>query len=73
MQSMTRASLHKFGYELEPIHFDLFERFAYILWHWPANFLRMIAWLGIEYVQHNFPQTLGRKPASKMIIKNAKV
>jgi hypothetical protein len=32
----------------------------------------MLAWLGIEYFQQNYPQTFGRKPASKMIIKNAK-
>jgi hypothetical protein len=72
MQSMTRASLREFGYELEPIRFSPSERLAYSFWHWPANFLRMLAWLGIEYFQQNYPQTFGRKPASKMIIKNAK-
>jgi hypothetical protein len=72
MQGVTRDSLHEFGYELEPIHFSVLERFAFIFLHWPANFLRMIAWLGIEYFQQNYPQTFGRKPASKMIIKNAK-
>jgi len=72
MQSITRASLREFGYELEPIRFSLFERFAYIFWHWPANFIRMIAWLGIEYFQQNYPQTFGRKPASKMVIKDVR-
>jgi hypothetical protein len=50
----------------------LFERIAYLFWQWPANFMRMIAWLAIEYVQQNYPQTFGRKPAAKMIVKNAK-
>jgi hypothetical protein len=72
MQSMTRASLREYGYELEPIQFTLLERIAYLVWQWPANFIRMIAWLGIEYFQQNFPQTFGRKPAAKMIVKNVK-
>jgi hypothetical protein len=58
---------------LEPIHFSLLERLAYIGWRWHVNFIRMIAWLGIEYVQHSFPQIFGRKPASKMVIKDATV
>ncbi|HSL46396.1 MAG TPA: sulfotransferase [Anaerolineales bacterium] len=72
MHSITQGSLREFGYEVEPVHFSLLERLAYIFWHWPANFVRMMTWLGIEYFQQNYPQTFGRKPASKMIIKNAK-
>jgi hypothetical protein len=73
MQNMARASLREFGYGLEPIHFSLLEQLAYIGWRWHVNFIRMIAWLGIEYVQHSFPQIFGRKPASKMVIKDATV
>jgi hypothetical protein len=72
MQSIARASLREYGYELEPIRFTFFERIAYLFWQWPANLIRMIAWLGIEYFQQNYPQTFGRKPAAKMVIKNAK-
>ena len=72
MQSMARASLREYGYELEPIRFTFFERIAYLFWQWPANFIRMIAWLGIEYFQQNYPQTFGRKPAAKMVVKNIK-
>lgn len=72
MQSVTGASLREFGYELEPIWFSLVERIAYVFWQWPANFIRMVAWLGIEYFQQNYPQTFGRKPAAKMIVKNVK-
>jgi hypothetical protein len=72
MQSITSASLREFGYEIEPIRFSPLERLAYVIWHWPANLIRMIAWLGIEYFQQNYPQTFGRKPAAKMIVKNAK-
>lgn len=72
MQSMAGARLREFGYELEPVRFSFLERLAYIFWHWPGNLIRMIAWLGIEYFQQNYPQTFGRKPAAKMIVKNAK-
>ena len=72
MQSITGASLREFGYELEPIRFLFMERVAYMFWQWPANLIRMIAWLGIEYFQQNYPQTFGRKPAAKMIVKNVK-
>ena len=72
MQSITHASLREFGYGVERVQFSAIERLAYAIWHWPSNFIRMITWLGIEYFQQNYPQTFGRKPAAKMIVKNAK-
>jgi hypothetical protein len=70
MQSITAASLREFGYEVPPVHFSFFERLAYLFWHWPSNFLRMLTWLGVEFFQQNYPQTFGRKPATKMVIKD---
>jgi hypothetical protein len=70
MQSIIRASLLQYGYDLELVRFSIPDRLAYIFLHWPANFLRMIAWLGIEYIQHNYPHKFGRKPAAKMVIKD---
>ena len=72
MQSITGCSRSEVGCEVEPVRFSFVEKVAYIFWQWPANFVRMLTWLGIEYFQQNFPQTFGRKPAAKMVIKNVK-
>lgn len=69
MQSIARSSLREFGYQVEDVRFTPAEWVKYITWSWPANFGRMLLWLAIEYIQQNHPQTFGRKPASKMVIK----
>ncbi len=73
IQSIAASSLREFGYEVEKVRFSFVERLAYLTWFWPANFIRMIVWLAIEYFQQNYPQKFGRKPASKMVIKDAAV
>jgi hypothetical protein len=70
MQSISRASLREFGYEIKPIHFSPAEALAYITWRWPSNFIRFTTWLGIEFFQQNYPETFGRNPASHMVIKD---
>ncbi|MGB7876624.1 MAG: sulfotransferase [Anaerolineales bacterium] len=70
MQSIARRSLKQYGYAPEPIHFSLRERAHYLFLSWPLNFVRMLAWLGIELLQHNFPGRFGRKPGSNMIVKS---
>ena len=70
MQSISRRSLDRFGYAPDTIRFTLLERARYLLLSWPLNFVRMIAWLVIELIQHNLPGRFGRKPGSNMIVKS---
>jgi hypothetical protein len=73
MQSISKASLREFGYELEPIRFSAIAALAHIFWHWPSNFIRFATWLGIEFFQQYYPETFGRNPAAHMVIKDPAV
>jgi hypothetical protein len=55
-------------YLLEPIRFSRAEQIHYALFDWPVNFLRMIAWLSIETIQHRMPGRFGRRPDPRTII-----
>ena len=70
MQSISRRRLTEYGYTLEPIRFSLRERIQYLFISWPLNFARMLVWLGVELIQHNFPGRFGRKPGSNMVVKS---
>jgi hypothetical protein len=70
MQSISKTSLSNFRYSIDPIRFSARAAFAYALWLWPSNFIRLATWLGIEFIQQNYPETFGRKPAHHMLIKD---
>ncbi len=67
MQSVAKPSLERHGYALEPVQLSPRERMQYILSTWPLNTVRLLAWLGVEWVQHNFPGRFGRKPGPNML------
>ncbi len=69
IQAAAKHSLERFGYALEPIRLSSRERAQYIFSTWPLNTIRLLAWLGVEFVQHNFPGRFGRKPGPNTIIK----
>ncbi|MBI5839274.1 MAG: sulfotransferase [Chloroflexi bacterium] len=71
IQDISKSSLRDFGYIVEPIRFTPSEALTYSAIHWPSNLVRMAAWLGIEYIQHNYPEKFGRRPAAHMLIKDA--
>jgi hypothetical protein len=68
MQGMTRRSLSQFGYTRKLLGFSSREWTQYLLISWPLNFVRMLTWLGIEFVQHNLPGRFGRKPGSNRML-----
>jgi hypothetical protein len=70
MQSISKTSLHEFGYKAEPMYFSTREALLFTSWHWPSNFIRFVSWLGIEFFQQNYPETFGRNPAAHMVIKD---
>lgn len=69
MQSISGRSLREYEYVCEPVRFSPRELARYVFLTWPINFVRMLAWLGIELLQHNFPGRFGRKPGANMIVK----
>lgn len=70
MQSVAGRSLRHFGYVIESIPFSLKGHLRYLFLVWPLNFVRLLAWLGIEILQHNLPKYFGRKPSANMIVKS---
>jgi len=71
MQGISKNSLRRFGYEIQPIHFSSKAALTYMFWQWPSNLIRFATWLGVEYFQQNYPETFGRKPARHMRIKDS--
>ena len=68
IQKNARRSLSRFGYSQDEIHFSAKDQANYLFSTWPLNIGRMLIWLGIEFVQHNLPGALGRKPGSNMLV-----
>lgn len=71
IESLGRRGLKRHGYALGPVHFSPPGRAKYLLLTWPLNLARLVAWMAVEYFQHNFPRYLGRNPGSNMIVKPA--
>ncbi len=69
LQTILRARMRRFGYSLEPIQLSPGERLDYLFKVFPANLIRLAAWLAIETVQHHFPSLFGRKPGANMLVK----
>ncbi len=69
MQRYAGRDMLAYGYTLEPIRFSLGERLRFACVDWPVNLARMAAWRALEAIQHRFPAQVGRKPASKMVIR----
>ncbi|MEM2125331.1 MAG: sulfotransferase [Candidatus Methanosuratincola sp.] len=68
MQAFAGRLMKANGYQPDSIRFSPNEHIHYILIDFPLNFVRMKAWLGLEFLQHHFPAWMGRKPARKMIV-----
>lgn len=67
MQSIAGDEMIAHGYALEPIRFSSGERIKFLTAGWPVNFGRMVAWLGTEAVQQEFPARFGRKPPADKV------
>jgi len=68
IQGVAGKQMKTIGYPLDAIDFSPSERIKYILFDWPLNISRMLAWLSLEIIQHNMPAQFGRKPGANMII-----
>jgi hypothetical protein len=68
MQHLAGRQMMAFGYTLDPIRFSAIERIRYACYDWPANLLRMAAWLSLEWLQHHVPSHFGRKPDRRQIV-----
>jgi len=71
MQMYLKKDLAVNGYQLDTIQFTPRERARFIGLDLPLNLVRMISWQTLEKLQHNYPTVVGRKPGSRMIVKDA--
>ncbi len=56
------------GYTPLPVTLSAPDRLRFALLDWPSQMGRLVAWRGLEAVQHRFPAWLGRKPDRRMIL-----
>jgi hypothetical protein len=70
MQNLAGKQMAALDYTLDAINFSLLERAIYIFYSLPLNWIRMVSWLTLEIIQHNMPSLIGRKPSTKMIIRD---
>jgi hypothetical protein len=68
IESLGRRALTRYGYSLEPRRADPWDTVKFLMYIWPLNMARMLAWLGIEAVHQNLPGYLGRNPGENMLI-----
>ncbi len=66
IQDLAKRSMLRHGYELEPLFFSMRDHLCYYSFSLPINLLRLAAWYGVEWTQHNFPQVAGRTPRPAM-------
>jgi hypothetical protein len=66
MQDLAKRSMVRHGYQLEPLFFSAWDHLRYYSVNLPINLLRLVAWYGVEWIQHNFPLLAGRKPRAAM-------
>ena len=70
IETQVGSLMERYGYErfadLSPS-----DRFAFIAYEWPNQAARMIAWWGVEMMQHHFPARFGRQPGPRMILEKA--
>jgi hypothetical protein len=69
MQGLAGKQMTNVGYSPDAIQFSPAERIRYACFDWPANLVRMLAWLSVEFVQHHAPRWFGRKPDPRTMIK----
>jgi hypothetical protein len=68
IQDIGRRGLTDYGYPLERRQLTPRDRLKYTMSTWPLNVARMLAWLGLEAVQHNLPAYFGRTPGANMFV-----
>lgn len=68
IESVGRGPLLHYGYALEPWRAGPWETARFLIYTWPLNTARMLAWLAIEAVQQNLPGHLGRNPGGNMVV-----
>lgn len=70
MQKYLKQDLEAYGYQIDPIQFTFSEQARFVSIDLPLNLVRMLSWRTVEGLQHNYPAWVGRKPGSRMILKN---
>lgn len=68
IQSFAGRIMSAFGYTLDPTGFTAVDWVLYVLLDWPANLLRLAAWLSLEMIQNKMPGRFGRRPDARMIV-----
>lgn len=68
MQLWAGAEMRSHGYEMDPLGFSTGDWMRFAAKTFPLNVGRMAAWRSLEWGQHNFPGSLGRKPGRRMIL-----
>jgi hypothetical protein len=73
MQLFAGQQMVSNGYTLDPIKFSSREQLHFAFVDLPLNLVRMSAWLGLEAVQHRFPNLVGRRPSSNKTTSQSRV
>lgn len=68
IQSQAGSLMEHFGYEKIEDELTLGDRLIFAGYEWPNQAARMLAWWGMETLQHRFPRHLGRQPGARMIL-----
>jgi hypothetical protein len=70
MQAIIGQQMAEFGYTSDPIRFSVVDHLLYTLVVSPVNRMRMVSWLTLETIQHNYPYRFGRKLSADRIVKD---
>lgn len=68
MQLWAGKEMRAYGYEMDALGFSSWDWVQFTAKTLPLNVGRMAAWRSLEWIQHNFPGQLGRKPGRRMIL-----
>lgn len=67
IQLFAGREMQRLGYALEPIRLTGSDRLRFSLVERQANLARLMAWYGLETLQHNFPGLAGRIPSANKL------
>lgn len=68
LESVLAPEMRTFGYVPDRASLGPRDSWVYRAWVMPSNRLRMLAWTGLETVQHRYPRLVGRQPIRAKVV-----
>jgi hypothetical protein len=69
IQHVSGPEMRRHGYRSDVVRFGALQRLRYIGGQLPLNLVRMLAWLGREWLGYRWPSRFGRRPRSGMLVR----